>query len=533
MNTQGKYYPDFFNDVFGPVMQAGSSSHTAAPCRIGYMAKSILGENVTRIDVFLDKEGSFAGTFGVMREDLGMLSGAYGLLPDDIHIFSIKQILARDGIAYRFHFGQLHESKHINAMKFVLTGESGKTISLVGNSTGGGMVEIVCVNGYTCSIRGDAYVYFFEYGCEELLNNDRAVLFSDMQGLLKAEITQSCSGKWLHLLHTSVENDVVKLHQRLKAINSYAIRPVLPVITTSERRKQLFTTFPEWADICKAQKKCLADIAIQYEMDASGWSEAEVVSYMKYIMGKMHEQTHEVFGETAVILDTPFSGFHYDKWDRYIHIGGTLLGPVIENAVKYSFAAITSVYGVQIVPGPMGTGGGIIYSVLSAVKEAGGYSDDDLLKALFVAAGVGAIAYTWTCPTGEIIGCAGECGVCSAMAAAAVTYMRGGAPNEVEAASSMALQSALGWPCDPIPGGYNQPCASRVITAVIMAITFSDVALSGKDAVLPLHEVLGAADRIGRGMPRGLLCTSKGGSCDTDTGRRCAEMFQTWRTEGA
>lgn len=84
MTISEKYYPNFFNDVYGPMMQAGSSSHTATPCRIGYMAKSVLGEDVARIDVFLDKDGSFAATFGVMQEDLGMLSGAYGLLPDDV-----------------------------------------------------------------------------------------------------------------------------------------------------------------------------------------------------------------------------------------------------------------------------------------------------------------------------------------------------------------------------------------------------------------------------------------------------------------
>ncbi len=528
MNMQVKYYPDLFNDVYGPVMQAGSSSHTAAPCRIGYMARSMLGEDVARIDIFMDKEGSFAGTFGMMREDLGMLSGAYGLLPDDVRIFSIKELLAQEGVTYQFHFIDLRESDHINAIKFVLTGVSGKTRSLVGNSTGGGRVEIVRVSDYTCSIHGDAYVYLFEYDCKDTLNSE-AVFCSKLKGFLKAETAPSHLGKWLLFVHTSVEHDLAELQEKLKAIDSSVIRPVLPVVTTGDRKRQLFKTFSEWIEVCENQNKSLSEVAIQYEIDASGWSEAEVIAYMQYIKEKMHGQTRKAFGENAIILEDPFSGFHYDKWERYARNRGTLLGPVLESAIGYSYAAITAVHGVQIVPGPMGTGGGIVYAVLSAVKEESGYSDEDLLKALFVAAGVGAIAYTWTNPTGEIIGCAGECGVCSAMAAAGVTYMRGGSPHEVETASSMALQSALGWPCDPIPGGFNQPCASRVVTAVIMAITFSDVALSGKDAVLPLHEVLCVADRIGREMPRDLRCTSKGGCCETDTGRRCAEMFRAWR----
>ena len=533
MTISEKYYPNFFNDVYGPVMQAGSSSHTAAPCRIGYMAKSVLGEDVARIDVFLDKDGSFAGTFGVMQEDLGMLSGAYGLLPDDVRLFSIKQILDQEGIVYQFHFSVLKESKHINAMKFVLTGVSGKIISLVGNSVGGGMIEIVCVNGYPCATCGDAYVLLAEYDDKELPKEDQTILHSSLQGLLQYDVTQGESGKWLHCFYTSAENELSTLRNKLQAQNISVIRPVLPVVSNGKRKKQLFTTFTEWAKLCEEQKKSLSDIAIQYQMDASGWSEVEVVSYMRYIAEKMYGQTHDVFEKDAIVLETPFSGFHYAGWSKYIHTKETFLGPIMANAIKYAYAAITSVYGVQIVPGPMGTGGGILYSVLCAAKETGKYNDEDLLRGLFVAAGVGAIAYTRTNPTGEIIGCAGECGVCSAMAAAGVTQMRGGTPQEVEAAASMSLQATLGWPCDPIPGGDNQPCASRVVAAVVMAITFSDVALSGKTAVLPLHEVMDAADRIGRAMPQELRCTSKGGCCDTTTGQKCIKLFQAWRADEA
>ena len=74
----------------------------------------------------------------------------------------------------------------------------------------------------------------------------------------------------------------------------------------------------------------------------------------------------------------------------------------------------------------MGGGGGYMYAALSAVQEARGMDDDDLLRGLFVAAGVGAIAYTRTAPTGEVIGCSGEAGICGAMAAAGIVEMVGG-----------------------------------------------------------------------------------------------------------
>ena len=97
------YYPEFFNDVFGPVMQPGSSSHTAGPCRLGMLAHQLLGgEQPTRIRIELDRSGSYAGTFGLMSEDLGMLAGAWGLGPDDERMFDIRQILAERGVPYSF-----------------------------------------------------------------------------------------------------------------------------------------------------------------------------------------------------------------------------------------------------------------------------------------------------------------------------------------------------------------------------------------------------------------------------------------------
>ncbi len=142
----------------------------------------------------------------------------------------------------------------------------------------------------------------------------------------------------------------------------------------------------------------------------------------------------------------------------------------------------------------MGGGGGYVYAALSAVRDARGLSDEDLLRGLFVAGGVGAIAFTRTEPTGEVLGCTGEAGMCGAMAAAGIAEMVGGTPQQVEDAASLALQAFTGMPCDPMPGGLCQPCRSRIIAATCMAHVFADLALAGHAAVLPLHE----AHRRGR-----------------------------------
>src|SRR5665647_3546700 len=99
-------------------------------------------------------------------------------------------------------------------------------------------------------------------------------------------------------------------------------------------------------------------------------------------------------------------------------------------------AAAPAPPGVVVVPGPMGGGAGYIYAAMSAVQDARGLSEDDLLRGLFVAAGIGAISYTRSAPTGEVTGCTGEAGTCGAMAAAAITEMVGGSPEQGENAAS-------------------------------------------------------------------------------------------------
>ena len=151
-----------------------------------------------------------------------------------------------------------------------------------------------------------------------------------------------------------------------------------------------------------------------------------------------------------------------------------------------------------------------------------------IIKGLFIAAAVGAIAYTRMDPTGEAVGCAGECGVCSAMAAAAVTFMEGGTCYQVESAASLSLQSAMGWACDPIPGGNNAPCFSRFMTAAVMSTVFADLALSKRDAVIPFDEVIDEVKRMGQDMRDDLKCTSKGGICRCPTAKKCKEEFAVW-----
>jgi L-serine dehydratase len=523
-----EHYPEFFNDVFGPVMQPGSSSHTAAPCRLGLLANSLLDEPLAKARFVLDTEGSFCGTFAAMSEDDAMLAGAMGIPPDDVRIYEAQQIARQAGIDFAYEFAEMKESTHINALKFVLTGQSGKVVTLVGDSTGGGMVETKVINGYPLRVKGDTYVLLV-FDPEQIVSAQQmGRLEIDLAGMVGADTVHTEAGRRLYCFKIADPPDMRAIRGTLKGIQVDLLKPVLPVLTRPERKPQLFGTMTRWREIAAEWHLPLWEVAVQYEMDASGWSRGEVIAYMRKLERTMYRQTHAAYDEGVIVPESPFKTDMAAGWAKHMQAPQRLTDPLTANTIKWAYGAGSGIPGVEVVAGPMGSGGGYIHGALWAVKEAHGFSDDDLLRGLFVAAGVGVIAFTRTDPTGECIGCGGECGVCGAMAAAAIAEMAGGTPQQVEHAASLSLQSAYGIPCDPIAGGMGQPCRSRIIAATCMASVFADLALGGRDAVLPLHEVIDVADAVGRRMPPELLCTSRGGASVAPTAREREAAYKAW-----
>ncbi len=528
-------YPEFFNDVFGPVMQPGSSSHTAGPCRLGYLAGCLLGEPVARVLIELDKEGSFAGTFGIMAEDRAMVAGVLGYLPDDRRLFRSLELAEEAGVEVGFAFTEVAESTHPNAVKFILTGRSGLMVELVGDSTGGGMVETVVVDGFPYRTLGDAFVLLVQDPQEALSAENLERLRAELPDVVDAQEVRVDGRGVLYAYALPVEPDLAALREMLDGdvpvLRLSLLRPILPVVSRSGRKPQLFDTMTRWRELAAERDAALWEVAVQYEMDASGWPRSGVVDRMRELAQVMRRQTRAVYEEDVAVIDTEFKPDFAGRWARHAATPARVSDGVTAATIKYAYGAGAGIPGVENVPGPMGGGAGYIYAALSAVQEARALSEDDLLRGLFAAAAVGAIAYTRTEPTGEVLGCTGESGICGAMAAAAIAEMVGGSPEAVENAASLALQAFMGLPCDPMPGGLSQPCRSRIMAATCTAHVFADLALAGHEAVLPLHEAIDVADGIGRALPPELLCTSEGGCCASPAARTRRAEYRRWFDE--
>ena len=525
-------YPEFFNDVFGPVMQPGSSSHTAGPCRLGRLAADLLGETLEKARIELDEHGSFAGTFGIMAEDRAMVAGVLGLLPDDARLFRSLELAEEQGVDVEFAFTHIAASSHPNAVRFVLTGRDGLMVDMVGNSTGGGMVETVALDGFPVRSIGDSYLLLVQDPHEALTADDVERLRAELPQALSTGTVHAEGRGALHVLALSVEPDVAAVRAALGSgaaqVRTVVLRPLLPVVSQSDRKPQLFDTMTRWRELATEASVPLWEVAVRYEMDASGWPRPWVLERMRELAALMRRQTRAAYEEDVQVPASPFKPDFAGRWARHQGTPAQLTGGVTAQTVRYAYGAGAGIPGVVNVPGPMGGGGGYVYAALSAVAEARGFDDEALLHGLFVAAGIGAIAYTRTEPTGEVLGCSGEAGICGAMAAAGIVEMAGGPPEAAEDAASLALQAFTGMPCDPMPGGLSQPCRSRIMAATCMAHVFADMALGGHQAVLPLHEAVDVADAIGRALPPDLKCTSEGGACAAPAARRVRVEYERW-----
>lgn len=526
-------YPEFYNDVFGPISNPGSSSHMSGPCRAGYIAHSLLGEDVADIEILLDKSGSFSDGFGQMNEDIGMLNGAYGNLPDAKGFFDIKKTLDEKGIRYRFNHVDLKGSKHPNAMKYVLAGRSGRSVTMIVNSTGGGMIETVSINGFKFSAKGDTWTILIF--CKDAVTEDKTEAISKIvragynvisEGI-SSELCEGETSDYSRVIWFAVEQrpDTVKQDINIEDTEVLILAPVLPVTTTDKKKPQRYGNVSEWRKLAASENKSMYEESVEYEVDASGWSRQEVTDYMKDVVGKaLYRRINALYEDPSLLVVNPFRTIYHNEWDE-ISGRSHLVSGITRRAIHYMHSAQAQMRDVLDVPGPMSNGAGYLFSVLMAVKEEYGLDEEALYRGLFIAASFGAIAYTNTEPTGEIIGCAGECGVCAAMTAAAIVEMLDGTDEQIENAASFTLQAAIGWPCDPIPGGQGTPCTARTLFIVSMPQVYAQWAMMGAACTVHFDEVLQTADEVGRSMSGDLLCTCRGGLCATTSGRSCAENF--------
>ena len=160
-----------------------------------------------------------------------------------------------------------------------------------------------------------------------------------------------------------------------------------------------------------------------------------------------------------------------------------------------------------------------------AIAENRGLPDSKVVEALFAAAGAGLILAKHSTVSGALGGCQAECGVVSAMAAAASVELSGGTPEQFGQAVAISLKNIIGLVCDQVAGLVEVPCIKRNAGAVANAFIAADMVLCGICSIIPPDEVIAALKEIGQLMNPDLKDTLGVGLSATATARKIEKQI--------
>lgn len=447
-----------FNDVIGPVMRGASSSHCAAALRIGRLCRDLMNGEIAHVLIEFDTNGSLPATHESQGSDMGLFGGLLGWNADDERLPNSRAALIGSGTTIEIRYIDSHD-EHPNTYRLTLT-NARESHTMIAISTGGGMIEVLEIDGQKVSMDGGAREVF--------------------------------AGRTLN--------------------------PVLPVLNRPDATLP-FRSCAELMALDAGREIPLWRWAVTYEMTRGGLAENEVIAMMVDIVRILRKSIAQ--GIAGTTYQDRVLGHQSGKFAAKMHSGGLLNGGALNRAVLYVSALmeVKSAMGVIVAAPTAGACAALPASVI-AIAEEMEQDEEAMARAMLAAGAIGVfIAGPWTFAA-EVGGCQAEGGSAAAMAAAALVTLAGGNLTQATSAASMALQSMLGLICDPVAARVEVPCLGKNIIAASNAFSCANVALAGYDQVIPFDEVVGAARRVSERMPREHRCTSLGGLAATPTAIR-------------
>ena len=215
------------------------------------------------------------------------------------------------------------------------------------------------------------------------------------------------------------------------------------------------------------------------------------------------------------------------KMRQYCLRGEAMSGGYVSEVIAEALSmAESNACMCRIVAAPTAGAGGVLPAVLLPLCRYEELSQHQLLEALYVASGIGAVIAYRACIAGASGGCQAEIGTASAMAAGALVALRGGTGEQIGHAVAMALKNLMGLICDPVAGLVEVPCVKRNVIGAVNAVSVADMAMAGITSRIPVDEVIDAMGEVGRRMPVEFRETALGGLAVTPTGQAITERIR-------
>lgn len=200
------------------------------------------------------------------------------------------------------------------------------------------------------------------------------------------------------------------------------------------------------------------------------------------------------------------------KLSRRRQTSAPLVGTLVSKAMAYAMGVleVNASMGL-IVAAPTAGSSGVIPGVFCALQEEYGFTDEQMIRALFTAGAIGYLITRNATVAGAEGGCQAEIGAASAMASGAACELLGSGPEEVLSAASSVMGTMLGLVCDPIGGLVEAPCQKRNAIGASNALSCAEMTLAGIPSLIPFDEMVEVMYKVGRFLPYELRETALGG----------------------
>lgn len=304
----------------------------------------------------------------------------------------------------------------------------------------------------------------------------------------------------------------------------------------------MFGSIKEILDKCESEGREFWRVILEDDMSDRNVDENESAQKMRELWDAMYQAAKGYDG--SIKSASGLSGGDGKKMEEYIKthecLCGDFMGKVITEALKMGESNACM---KRIVAAPTAGACGVMPAILvpyyermisqninvednaeqkdkdtKAKKEA----DEKIIKALYVAAGIGEVIARRASISGARGGCQAEIGSASAMAAGALTYFQGGNEQQIADSVAMALKNLLGLVCDPVAGLVEVPCVKRNVVGAVNAVSSSQMASAGIKSRIPVDEVIDAMAYVGDKMDESLKETGVGGLAGTVSGKEIA-----------
>lgn len=291
-----------------------------------------------------------------------------------------------------------------------------------------------------------------------------------------------------------------------------------------------FRNTKDLLELCKTHQMPIWKVMLHYEMQMTNRSEEEIFAMLKErlqvifdgieaAIAHPEESASGMAGKSTPPLAKAVADF--SSWEDKLLLN--------EAAVRAMLGAVATGENNarmgKILAFPTAGAAGVIPGVIYGAKDKLKLSDRQLLEMILTASAIGIIIANAATLAGAAGGCQAEVGTATAMAAAALTEVRGADPDAVTHAAALALKNMIGLVCDPIGGLVEVPCIKRNGIGAVFSMAASDMALLGVRSFVPFDEVVRAMREVGDAMSPKYKETAQGGLAMTPTGQRVAKKL--------